>query len=243
MTVRRSAGFAAAGAALVMAACGSSSTSSNAAGGAAVQAAFANYGNQPSAHIKVVATGGSNPGSLDLDVTKDAEVGSGAFGGQTLSIIYAAGHGYAQIAAGGPWTQLPDDLAKPFKLFTIGTFSTCIGSLGSGSIAKFDQLVSSSATTFNGTAAIDYKATDGTGDIVISTGSNPLPLKLTTTGNGSSSSSSSSSTNPLCDVSSSSSSSTSSSSSSSNGGTTEVTWTYPGKVTTITPPPTTGSST
>jgi hypothetical protein len=240
MRHHRCAGVAAAGAGLFIAACGSSSTSSSAgSAGVAVQAAFANYGNQSSAHVKIVATGGSNPGSFDLDVTKDGAVGSGTFGGQTLTIIYASGHGYAQLSAGGPYTQLPDDIAKPFKLFTISTFASCFNTLaGSGSVAKFDQLVSGSATTLNGTAGVDYKAVDGTGDIVISTGSNPLPLKLTTTGSGSSSSAStSSSVNAACDLGS------SSSSSGSSGGTTEITWTYPGKAQTITPPPTTGSST
>src|SRR5690242_6439019 len=97
--------------ATLLTACGSSSTSSNGPGGsnalAAVQAAFANYGSQQSAHVKVVTTG-SSPSSFELDVTKDAMTGSVSVSGQQVSIVYAGGHGYVQTAPGGPFVQLPD---------------------------------------------------------------------------------------------------------------------------------------
>lgn len=227
----------AAAAASLLAACGSSSTSSNAGGGsggfAAVRAAFANYGNQPSAHIKLNVTG-SSPSSFELDVTKDGLTGSVSIEGQLVSIVYIGGHGYVQAVPGSPFTQLPDGDTKAFGLFTISTFASCFDSfLAQRAPQIASGGISSSTTTVNGAAATDYKSSDGQAEVVISSGSNPLPLKLIGQNN-SSSSSSSSSSNPACDTG----SSSSSSSSSSGGGTIEIDWTYPGNVTTITPPPT-----
>ena len=233
----RTTGLAAMTAAALLAACGSSSTSSNAGGGggfAAVQAAFANYGNQPSAHLKILESGPSGF-TFDVDVTKDGMTGSVSLSGQQVGIVYAGGHGYVQTSPGGPFTQLPDADSKPFGLFTISTFSTCFTSFLGSRAPQFATSVSSSATTVNGAAAIDYKSTDGKAEIIISSGSNPLPLRLTGQNNPSSSSSSSS-TNPACDL-----GSSSSSSSSGSGGTIEIDWSYPGGATTITPPPATAT--
>jgi hypothetical protein len=223
-----------AGVSVVLLGCGSSSTSSSSSGGgtalAAIQAAFANYGTQSSAHLKVVEQGG--PANFDVDVTKDGIAGSVTISGQQYALVYAGGTGYVQTTAGGPFTALPADEGKAFSLFTIGTLSSCFSSLIGSAAAQFTQSVSTSQTTVNGTAGTDYKAPDGSGDIIISSGSSPLPLRLTTSKN-SSSSSTSSSSNPACDV-----GGSSSSSSSSSGGSLEIDWTYPGAVTTITPPPT-----
>jgi hypothetical protein len=235
----RVAAFGIAGVAALVAACGSSSSSSSGGGGAsggfaAVQAAFANYGNQPSAHLKITQTGSS----FDVDVTKDGMSGSASLAGQQVSIVYAGGHGYVQTSAGGPFIQIPDAEAKPLGLFTISTFSTCFGSFLTSKSPQITASVSSSSTTLNGQAAVDYKSPDGQAEIIVSAGSNPLPLRLVGQSNGSSSSSSSSSTNPACDLG----SSSSSSSTDTSGGSVTIDWTYPGAVSTITPPPTASST-
>ena len=229
-----------AAAAAVLAACGSSSSSSsNGAAGAlaAVQGAFANYGNQSSAHVKVSTTG-SAPSSFELDVTKDGVAGTVSVSGQQVGIVYVGGHGYVQTSQGGPFTQLPDADSKAFGLFTITTFSSCINSILAQRAPQIaSESVSSTSATVNGTAATDYKSPDGQVEIAISSGANPLPLKLVGQNTSSSSSSSSSAANPACDLGASSSSSTSES-----GGSLDIEWTYPGNVTTITPPPTAQST-
>ena len=245
MIIKHRAAVLAAGAvAALLAACGSSSTSSSGAAGAGggfgvIQSAFSNYGNQPSAHMKIGQGGGSSstpPTSFDVDVTKDGMTGTATLAGQQYGVVYTGGHGYVQTAAGAPYTQLTDAEAKGFGFFTISKFSTCFNSLLTSKAPQLATSVTSSATTVNGTAATDYKSPDGQAEIIVSSGANPLPIRIAIQGGGSSSSSSSSL--PGCDLGSSSSTSTSS-----DTGSIQIDWTYPGSVTTITPPATAATST
>lgn len=198
-----------------------------------IQAAFQNFASQPSAHLKIVEQGAS-PATFDLDVTKDALTGSVTSGGTSFSIVYVGGHGYVQTAPRGAYTQVADADARAFGLFTIGALYTCYPTLmgPGGAVARFSGPGAMAGVTINGASGVDYLATDGSGDIAISNGSPPLPLKLQfrSTTSSASSASSTSTLNPGCDV------GVTSATSSDSAGSIEVDWTYPGLVTQITPP-------
>lgn len=247
MPAQRRAVLGATAVAAVVAACGGTTettestdtTTSTADTGVAlanIQAAFQNFASQPSAHLRIVEQG-ANPATFDLDVTKDALSGSVTNGGTSFGIVYVGGHGYVQTAPRGAYTQVADADARAFGLFTIGALYTCYPTLmgPGGTAARFSGPGAMADVTINGASGVDYMATDGSGDVAISNGSPPLPLKLQfrTTASSASSVSSASSTstlNPGCDV------GVTNATSSDTARSIEVDWTYPGLVTQITPP-------